>query len=459
MRHWLRILTCGTPGLLAAFSLTTVGYAETPQPPQAAAVWEMLPGTPNAAQSDPTTHGVMQGNPPPPDKRVQFRDRSAWRFPNLRWSLNHWREIAPTKEVSRGTGPIIALPRAERSFDDLKFKTTNGIDVTFKDAIDLMYADGLLILHRGRIVYETYRAEGRADRPHLAWSVTKSYVGTIAAMLVAENRLDPDAPVVKYVPELKDSAYSDATVRHVMDMTIGAKFSENYGDPNAEIRNYGYAAGLSPAPAEYKGPLENTSYLTAVKKEGEHGRAFHYMTINAEALGWIISRATGKSLADLLSEMIWSKIGAERDGYISVDSIGTESGGTGFSSTLRDMARFGELMRNRGKVGGKQVIPAAAFDDILKPASAEDKAVFNKSGYDKTLPGWTYRDMWWITNNSHGAYSARGIFGQGIYIDPKAEMVVVRYASMPAAGNAANDPLTLPFYNAVAEVLMKDTKR
>lgn len=453
MSRILKKLALGATGVMTIFGATAMGYAQTVK-----TAWEMIPGVPNAQQTDPVASGLMQGFPPPADKRVQFRDRTAWRFPQLRWSLSHWREIAPTKEVSRGTGPVLELPRSELNLDNLKFKTTNGIDVTFKEAIDLMYSDGLLILHKGRIVYETYRGAGRADTPHLSWSVTKSYVGTIAAILAAEHKLDLDALVTKYVPELKDSAYGDATVRQVMDMRIGAKFSENYGDPNAEIRNYGFAAGLSPAPADYKGPLDITSYLTTIKKQAEHGQAFHYMTINAEALAWIVSRAAGKPLGTLLEELIWTKIGAEGAGYINVDSIGTEAGGTGFSSTLRDMARFGEVMRKRGKINGKQIIPAAAFDEILKTPTSEDKAAFNRSGYDKTLPGWTYHDMWWIADKN-GAYSARGIYGQAIYIDPKAEMVVVRYASMPVPGNAANDPITQPFYAAVAAELTKSSKK
>ncbi len=422
------------------------------------AAWQMVPGAPDAAQTDPVRQGVMRGNPPPPDKRVMFRNGSAIQFPGSRWSFNHWREVAPTKVVSRGTGPVQPLPRAERSFDTITFKTTTGIETSFKDAIDLMYTDGLLILHRGRIVYETYRGEGSAERPHLAFSVTKSFIGTLAAILVAEKKLDPDAAVTKYVPELKDSAYGDATVRQVMDMTIAAHFSEDYTDPKAEIRDYGVAASLGPALPDYKGPRDIASYLATIQKNGDHGRVFQYATVDAETLGWIVSRATGKRLADLLSDLVWSKIGAESDASISVDGIGTEVGGAGLNTTLRDLARFGEMMRNRGKVGGAQVVPAATFDDILKMPTEAEKLAFEKAGY-KTLPGWTYRDMWWVSNNSHGAYSARGIFGQAIYIDPKAEMVVVRYASMPAAGNAANDPLTLPFYDAVAKVLMDDPAR
>jgi len=134
-----------------------------------------------------------------------------------------------------------------------------------------------------------------------------------------------------------------------------------------------------------------------------------------------------------------------------VDSIGTESGGGGLNTTLRDLARFGEVIRNKGRFNGQQIVPAEAVADIVKGG---DKEKFAKAGY-KTLHGWSYRDMWWQTRNENGAFEARGIYGQAIYIDPKAEMVIVRYASHPYAANAVNDPVTLPAFAAVAKELMK----
>jgi len=156
-------------------------------------------------------------------------------------------------------------------------------------------------------------------------------------------------------------------------------------------------------------------------------------------------------MAELLSQQIWQKLGAEEDAYFMVDSIGTESGGGGLNTTLRDLARFGEMIRNKGKFNGQQVIPEAAAAEIAKGG---DQAKFAVAGY-KTLPNWSYHDMWWHTDNANGAFAARGIYGQSIYIDPKAEMVIVRYASHPYAANAANDPVTLPAYAALAKELLK----
>lgn len=406
---------------------------------------------PTAEQSDPKALGMMQGFPPPPDKTIRFIDGSSSRFPNTRWAFSHIRELVPTANVSRGEGPVVPLPRAERDLGNIAITTMDGKPITFNDALQLTYTDGILVLHKGKVVYEKYLGEGDAQRPHIAFSVTKSFVGTLAAVLAANGKLDPAAPVTKYVPELKDSAYGDATVRQVMDMTIGVKFSENYSDPNAEVFDYARAGGMIPIAPPYQGPRSFFAFLVKLQKEGEHGEAFAYKTANAEILAWIVKRASGQSMAALLSSEIWSKLGAEKDAYFMVDSIGTESGGGGLNTGLRDLARFGEMMRNKGKFNGQQIIPEAAVADVTQGGKKDD---FAKAGY-ALLKGWSYRDMWWITHNEHNAYMARGIYGQSIYIDPAAEMVIVRYASHPMAANAANDPVSLPMYMAVAKEMMK----
>src|SRR6478752_3454956 len=175
-----------------------------------------------------------------------------------------------------------------------------------------------------------------------------------------KGKLDPEALVVKYVPELKDSAYGDATVRQVMDMTIGVKYSENYTDPKAEVFDYARAGGMVPQPPDYTGPKTFFEFLVTLQKEGEHDAAFAYKTSNAEVLAWIVKHSSGQSMADLLSQQIWQKLGAENDAYFMIDSIGTEGGGGGLNTTLRDLARFGEVIRNKGRFNGQQIVPAEA---------------------------------------------------------------------------------------------------
>ncbi len=409
------------------------------------------PALPSAADSDPVKLGWMVGSPPPPDKLVRFADGSAYRFPQLRWSFSHFRQLAPTTGVWRGSGAAAPLPRALRDdLDAVSFTPLGRSDrLTWGQAFDANYSDGVIVLHKGRVVYERYAGALKPEGQHIAMSVTKSFFGLLGAVLVAEGKLDENARVGQIVPELKDSAFGDTTVRQLLDMRTGLKYSENYADPNAEIWMHVRAGGVLPRPPGYQGPQSFYEFLQTVKKEGEHGGAFAYKTVNSDALGWVIRRVTGQSVGDVLSQRIWQRLGMEQDASFNVDSVGTEFAGGGLSTGLRDLARFGEMMRNGGMAGGQQIIPKAAVDDI---ARGGDRVAF--AGYP-TLPGWSYRNMWWVSHNAHGAYMARGIHGQAIYIDPKAEMVIARFGSHPLAANANNDPTSLPAFQALAEKLMQ----
>ena len=412
------------------------------------------PPYPSAAASDPLKLGWMQGFPPPADKVLRVEDGSFMKFPALRWSVVHMRQLLPTVDVSPGLGAPAPLSAAldMARIDALTFRPWNSTKpMTWQASLAENYTDGMLIMHRGQVVYERYFGALTPTNVHAVMSLTKSFTGTLAAMLVAEGKLDETRTVASYVPELQKSGFGDATVRQVMDMTTGLKYSEDYADPNAEIWQFSAAGNPYPKPKGYKGPEGYYAYLETVKKQGQHGEAFGYRTINADALGWLVARVSGQSVAELVSERIWRKIGAEQAAYYQVDALGTPFAGGGLNAGLRDLARFGELIRNEGRYQGAQVLPAAAVQDIRKGGS---KAAFAKSGHPE-LKGWSYRDMWWMTENAHGAFAARGVYGQTIYIDPAAEMVIVRLASHPVAANAANDPTSLPAYEAVAEYLMK----
>jgi CubicO group peptidase (beta-lactamase class C family) len=410
----------------------------------------------DAIRSDPAILGWMVGSPPPENRILRFEDGSYFRFPAMRWSISNFRQLMPTVNVSRGLEAPAPLPRAIRpDIESLRFTPIGSTDsMTWAESLTANFTDGIVVLHKGRIVYERYFGVFKEDGQHGAMSVTKSVVGILGAMLVAEGTIDPGKRVPAYVPELADSAFGDATVRQVMDMTTALQFSEDYTDPSAEIWAHAMAGNPLPKPEDYSGPRTYYEFLKTVKKQGEHGEAFGYKTVNTDVLGWIIARVTGRSVAQLLSARIWRHLGAEQDAYFTVDSVGTPFAGGGLNTGLRDLARFGEMMRNGGRFNGRQILPKAAIDDTL---SKGNPLVFAKAGY-KLLPGWSYRNMWWITNNAHGAFAARGVHGQTVYIDPKAEMVIARYASHPMAANSANDPTSLPAYHALAIHLMDISK-
>lgn len=408
----------------------------------------------SAEESDPRTLGWMTGFPTPPGKLIMQPESDFFSFPKLRWTVCHIRELMPTKEVNRGIGsPVPQAYAIDEGIDAVRFTPLGGDKpMTWKESLSVNYTDGMLIIHKGRVVYEKYFGCLDEMGKHAAMSMTKSLTGLLAEILVVEGLLDDTAKVSSIIPELKNSAFGSATVRQVMDMTTALNYSEDYSDPKADIWVYSKAASPLPKPKGYKGPNGYFEYLQTVKQDGVHGEAFGYRTINTDALGWIISRVTGKDLAHLLSERIWSRMGAEQDGYMTVDAKGTPYAGGGLSAGMRDLGRLGLLMLNGGNINGQRLFPKEVVENIR---AGGDKKAFAKAGYD-ALKGGSYRSMWWVFHNAHGAFAARGVHGQTIYVDPAAEMVIVRFASFPTAKNAQIDPTSLPAYQAVAKYLMKE---
>ncbi len=407
---------------------------------------------PDGEASDPRRLGWMEGTPPPPERQVRFADDRFLDFPQIRWSLSHMRELAPTVNVWRGEGPpgvFAAGDLAASAIDSLAFDDMNGRPRRWDASLSDTYTDGILVLHRGRRIYERYFGALQPHIPHCCFSITKSYAATLAATLVHEGALDETQRIPHWLPEMRGTAYEEATLRQVMDMQIGVAYSEVYADPKAHIWDYARAGGLRPRPAGYSGAGSFYEYLQTLQPEGRHGEAFAYKTVNTELMAWIMKRVTGEPLAQMLSDRLWAPLACEQDAYLTVDPIGVPMGGGGLSTSLRDLARFGELMRREGEWNGRQLVPAAVVADIRRGA---DPAKFAKAGYT-LLPGYSYRSMWWVSHNELDAFEARGIHGQRLYVAPKADLVVARFASHPVASSAANDPVTLPALLALGRML------
>lgn len=386
--------------------------------------------------------------------RGNSRDGSFFSGENLPYSVLHMREFMPTTNVPRGNEAHLHSFRyrlEEEAIDSLSFIPTGGSEpITFRHSLTLNSVDGIIILHRGKVVYERYFGRMTGSDVHALMSLTKSFTGTLAATLVAEGLLDPAQRVSHYLPELRESGFGDATVRQVMDMTTALDYSEDYADPEAEVWSFS-AAGNAMIPHPEGTPQGFHDYLATVRKNGSHGRVFSYRTINTDVLGWIVERVGGAPIAEQLQRRIWGRMGMEQDAYYQVDATGTAFAGGGLNAALRDLARFGEMMRCEGRWHGRQIIPGEVVEDIR---FGGNRNAFAASSYEDKLPGWSYRNMWWVTNNENGAFMARGVHGQAIYIDPAAEMVLVRLSSNPTASNYANDPISLPAYQAVADYLM-----
>jgi CubicO group peptidase (beta-lactamase class C family) len=389
------------------------------------------------ASHDPVELAWMSGYPPPKEKLIRFAAKSFYAWPQLRWSLNHIEELVPTKSVWRGPGASLPLPYQLQSFDDAIITTLSGEKIGWQDSLSQTYADGLIILHRGNIIYEQYFGGSGPHIRHVIQSANKSIIGIIAESLIAEGRLDANALIPTIIPELQDSAYGNATVQQVLDMLISMDFYEDYLDPASEIWKFHRATGMSPS-------AENEEYevvadvLPRVKKHEAHGDTFAYREPNIFVLGWIVRRTGGQDIATQVSERIWQHIGAEHDGYYMIDGSGAESS-SGF--TLRDFARFGELIRNEGRTGEAQLIPASVIKKVMAGGNPEH---FAKAGME-TLPGWTYKSQWWMRHiDGRTCAVARGAHGQVLYIDPENDLVVARVGSFPKAPSTQIDHIFLP---------------
>ncbi|WP_237182979.1 serine hydrolase domain-containing protein [Roseomonas marmotae] len=401
--------------------------------------------------------GWMQGFPPPKDRIITQPESVYFSFPRLRWSVCHMRELLPTERISRGLGapvPLQYLPKqeledAQRSIDAVKFMPIGGDKaMTWEESFYANYTDGMLILHKGRVVYERYFGCLGDDGEHAAMSMTKSLTGLLAEILIVEGALNESALVSEIIPEIRNSAFATATVRQVMDMTTGLRYSEDYSDPNADIWAYSAAASPFPKPQGYTGPNGYWAYLQQLQPQGRHGEAFHYKTVNSDVLGWIISRVSGKSVTDLASERLWRPMGAEQSAYMTVDGEGVPYAGGGLSAGLRDLGRIGLLMLNEGVINGERLFPAEV---VRRIRAGGDPAKFG-TAYP-ALVGGKYSSMWWVYPGDDGIIAARGVYGQTIYVDPSAQMVLVRFASYPRAENPLIDPTSLPAFRAVAAYL------
>jgi CubicO group peptidase (beta-lactamase class C family) len=367
------------------------------------------------------------------------------------WAFRHVPEIIPAMRIAHDPARISALPEAGRPLGDLAFTGPGGVHWTLAHMLPRTATDGFIVLQKGRVAFEWYGNSLSAGDPHIAFSVSKSITGILAGILVDRGQLDPDAPVVRYVPEATGSAYGNCTVRHVLDMSVGIAFVEDYLDTTGDFARYRAATGWNPVdnPAL---TMDLRSFLVTLRRDANsHGAKFHYASPNSDMLGWILERAGGMPYARLLTELIWQKLGAEADAHVTVDRVGVARAAGGICVTLRDLARFGEMVRKFGRAGDQQIVPRWWIEDILQ--NGDQRAWLATETAAKFLPSGRYRTQWYMIGNASGAYCAIGIHGQWIYVDPNAEMVIAKLSSQPLPQEEATDRLLLAAFAAIADAL------
>lgn len=375
----------------------------------------------------------MQGQPPPPDKRVtraNFMDA-----PYNRWALQHIDELQPTRIVRRGSAPAATFERREQELGTVTATLHDGCTLSVEDWLTAGYTDAFLVLHDGALVYERYFNGQTPETRHVMFSVTKSVTATLLLTLADAGTIDLGAQVTRYLPELDGSVYGEVTIQQILDMTVAVVFDEDYAARPVEFGSYCAVFGLGFDPPPFP---DVHSYLASLKKRGPHGEAFQYVTPDTEVLGWLVRRTTGRSLTTVLEETIWSKLGCEQDAYYWLDVAGAEMAGAGLNSTLRDAARFGQMILDRGTFNGQRIIPAAVAERILEPG---DPAPFNRYYNDPWNEeiAFAYHDQWWTFADPHRIVTGIGIHGQYVAIDKVTHTVIVKQSSHPEADSLDNE--------------------
>ena len=311
------------------------------------------------------------------------------------------------------------------------------------------------MVHRGRIADERCFNGMTPATPHLMFSATKSMAGLMASVLVAEGRLDAGARVADVLPELAASAWADATVRQVLDMTDGVVFTEDYTDPASDIMGYVAAVGWLPAErlgASPTGIVDHLARLARVHAE-PRGSAFRYRSPATDVTAWLAMRSAGCSLSAWLHERLWEPLGAEHEASLMLDLQGTEVSFAGMSACARDLARLGQLLLDGGRLQGRQLLPAAVVEDLLRGG---DPAAFAAGGHALLNParaGWSYRSQWWVRPAPRRLLCATGAFGQRLFVLPDDDLVVVLFSSHPSPLAAVIDPVHFSALEALARTL------
>jgi CubicO group peptidase (beta-lactamase class C family) len=347
--------------------------------------------------------------------------------------------VFPSRVIKASSHPL-ELPRAETPLTDIKFKYQGrAYDLTEFLALDSI--TGLLVIKDGEIVHESYQRGNTSQTRWMSMSMAKSVTSTLCGMAIRDGSIKGiDAQVVDYVPSLKGSAYDGVTIRNLLMMASGARWTENSVDPNSERRAF-----LRAQESQQRGAT--MALMQQLSRAAPPGSVFNYNTGEAQVLAEVVRQAVGKPLAQYFAEKVWQPYGMEADATWWLDSPnGLEIGGSGMSATLRDYGRFGLFFMNNGEIDGKSLLPAHWVED----------ATTAKTLADGKQAGYGY--MWWTASTKGSlqdhAYAATGMLGQYIYVDPAANVVIVALAAQPKPNRKdAINPMV--FFDAVVDTLRK----
>jgi CubicO group peptidase (beta-lactamase class C family) len=373
-----------------------------------------------------------------------------WRLaPWNAWAFRNVSELVPTACISAGSTPA-EEPDADSSALLGESLTVAGERRSLGEILKQTSTDALVVMKAGRFVADYHGSDFTTRSRHIIFSISKSFTGILAGIAQDAGLLDPEAPVAAYVPEVANSAYGDAKVRHVLDMRMSLAFEESYLDTSGDFARYRRATLWNPSEPDKPSETLLDFIATMPKGIGEHGGPFRYRSPNSDLLGMVVERATGRRYTDLASERLWQPLGARQDGYITVDAAGSARAAGGIVVSARDLARVGEMMRQGGTIDGRRIVSESWVRDTQ---SSGDPEAWKAGDFSPLLANGRYRNKWYQTGFASGAFFGIGIHGQWVYVNPKAEMVIVKMSSQPEPVNDPVDGLCLELFEGLAAVV------
>ena len=371
-------------------------------------------------------------------------DSSNWdNAPMNMFSFTLTDRIFPTLMISRGDGPVAPLRYASRQVDPTGLIVSDpatGRAITVDQLLNRrIQNNGLIVMHKGKIVHESYRNGFSRELRHINQSTSKSFCGMMAQIAMEKGFFKEDDLATKYVPELRGKpAWEDLTVRHVMDMRDGTKFVENYEDDSSDVRVQDRATGWRPHgendPEGIRGFIKTSENLAV--KIHPTGKVFNYASIQTDILGLIVQESSGQPLAEFFEEHFWSKLGAEHDAGYGTDGFGQPIAQGALSMTLPDFARAAMLVMNKGRnAKGEQVVAESFFDDLVTPNKMLQDA-FPQKFKGLISPTGNYRSQFWVLDAEKKQFMMVGVYGQLAYFDYANDFSFVAFGSYPIAKDA-----------------------
>lgn len=372
-----------------------------------------------------------------------------WRaHPQSQWAFQNVNELIPTAAIA-ACNDATSLETELQNLESLEFDSPKG-KVSLESLAHCSYSDSIVILHKGKVVYQWFASHSVQTRPHIIFSISKSLTAIIAGVLEDQGVIDSDREVAHYLPNAKQGVYGNCRLRELLDMTVSLNLEENYTDPESEYQRYRESTGWNPSdPDALSLDLEAFLY-TLSKGAHDHGEVFAYRSPNTDLLGLVLERSSGKSLPQLYSELLWKPLGMQADGYVTVDRKGLARAAGGICIPALDLTRVGQLFLDHGQAFGKQLVSERWIYDTCFNGS---QSAWDRGNFKARMPNGKYRNMWYQSGDADKTICARGIHGQLLYINAKRSVVIARLSSHPDPLNDVTTDTMMASFQVIAREL------